>query len=91
MKLTENYFAGGSDSGAGAHGPGTRGAFKLDFCPETPAYYLLIPGAGVEMLAELDLRLARDRGVSGGGRTLLECDGWSARVRARGVVAAGRL
>ena len=60
LKLTENYFAGASLPALARMGLGPVGAFKLDFGPETPAYYLLIPGVSVEILAELDLRLARD-------------------------------
>ena len=60
LKLTENYFAAALIPALSRMGMGPVGAFKLDFGPETPAYYLLLPGASVEMLAELDLRLARD-------------------------------
>lgn len=60
LKLTENYFAGALIPALGRMSLGPAGAFRLDFGPETPAYYLLVPGASVEMLAELDLRLARD-------------------------------
>jgi hypothetical protein len=60
LKLTENHFAGALIPALGRMGLGPAGAFKLDYGPETPAYYLLIPGASVEVLAELDLRLARD-------------------------------
>lgn len=60
LKLTENYFAAALIPALGRMGMGPVGAFKLDIGPETPAYYLLIPGAGVEMVAELDLRLAHD-------------------------------
>ncbi|MGD0481339.1 MAG: NIPSNAP family protein [Terracidiphilus sp.] len=60
LKLTENYFAGALIPALARMSLGPAGAFKLDIGPETPAYYLLIPGAGVEMLAELDPRLARD-------------------------------
>jgi hypothetical protein len=60
LKLTENYFAAALIPALGRMGLGPVGALKLDIGPETPAYYLLIPGAGPEMLAELDLRLARD-------------------------------
>jgi hypothetical protein len=41
-------------------GIGPVGAFRLDIGPETPAYFLLIPGPSIETLAELDLRLAKD-------------------------------
>jgi NIPSNAP protein len=60
LKLTENYFAGALIPALSRMGLGPVGALKLDFGPETPAYYLLIPGTSVEILAELDLRLARD-------------------------------
>ena len=60
LKLTENYFAGALIPALGRMGLGPAGALKLDIGPETPAYYLLIPGASVEILAELNLRLARD-------------------------------
>jgi len=59
LKLTENYFAALLPA-LGRLGLGPAGAFKLDIGPETPAYYLLIPGADLETLVELDLRLARD-------------------------------
>ena len=60
LKLTENYFAGAMIPALSRMGLGPVGALKLDFGPETPAYCLLVPGVSVEMLAELDLRLARD-------------------------------
>jgi hypothetical protein len=43
-------------------GMGPIGAFKVDVGPETPVFYLLIPGSRVEALVELDLRLAQDEG-----------------------------
>jgi hypothetical protein len=49
-----------ADSGAGKRmGMGPVGAFRVDIGPETPVYYLLIPGSRVRAgaLAELDLRL----------------------------------
>jgi hypothetical protein len=60
LKLTENYFAAALIPALGRVSLGPTGAFRLDYGSETPAYYLLIPGPSVEMLAELDLRLARD-------------------------------
>jgi hypothetical protein len=60
LKLTENYFAQALIPALARMSLGPTGAFRLDIGPETPAYYLLIPGASVEMLADLDLRLARD-------------------------------
>ncbi len=60
LKLTESYFSGAMIPALTRMGLGPVGAFKLDIGPETPAYYLLIPGPSVETLAELDLRLAED-------------------------------
>jgi len=60
LKLTENYFAGALIPALGRMSLGPVAALKLDVGPETPAYYLLIPGASIEILAELDLRLAQD-------------------------------
>ena len=60
LKVTESYFSGALIPALGRLGLGPVGAFKLDIGPETPAYYLLIPGSSVETLAELDLRLAED-------------------------------
>jgi hypothetical protein len=60
LKLTENYFAGALLPALARMALGPVGAFKLDYGPETPAYYLLIPGLSAEPLAELDLRLGLD-------------------------------
>lgn len=59
-KLTESYFGDALIPALTRMGMGPIGAFKLDIGPETPAYYVLIPGTAVEALAELDLRLAAD-------------------------------
>ncbi len=60
LKLTESFFAEALMPALARQGMGPVGAFKLDIGPETPAYYLLIPGPSVEALAELDLHLAED-------------------------------
>jgi hypothetical protein len=59
-KLTANYIASALIPALTRLGIGPAGAFQLTIGPETPAYYVLIPGASVEMLATLDLRLAQD-------------------------------
>jgi len=41
-------------------GLGPVGAFKLDIGPETPAFYLLIPGSSATALATVDTQLAAD-------------------------------
>jgi hypothetical protein len=59
-KLTEDYFRGALIPALTRMGLGPIGAFKVDVGPVTPEFYLLIPGAQVETVATLDLRLAKD-------------------------------
>src|SRR5271157_2725663 len=61
-KLTESFFGDALIPALTRLGLGPVGAFKLDIGPETPAFYLLIPGSSVDALAELDLRLGQDAG-----------------------------
>jgi hypothetical protein len=60
LKLTESYFGDALIPALGRMGMGPIGAFKVDIGPQTPAYYLLIPGSSVEAHATLELRLAQD-------------------------------
>jgi hypothetical protein len=60
LKLTEDYFAHALIPAIGRMGFGPVGAFRLDFGPETPAYFLLVPGPTTDDLAKLDLNLAGD-------------------------------
>lgn len=59
-QLTERYFADALIPALTRMGLGPIGAYSLAYGPETPAYYLLAPGASIDALAELDLRLAQD-------------------------------
>jgi len=59
-KLTEDYFGGALIPALGRMGMGPVGAFRVDIGPETPVFYLLVPGGSGQVLAELDLRLAED-------------------------------
>jgi hypothetical protein len=59
-KLTESYFGDALIPALARMGMGPVGAFRVDIGPETPVYYLLIPGASAQGLAELDLRLVDD-------------------------------
>ncbi|HZP06222.1 MAG TPA: NIPSNAP family protein [Terracidiphilus sp.] len=61
LKLTENYFAQALIPALTRMGLGPVGAMRVDFGPETPTYYLIIPGASVETLATLELKLADDQ------------------------------
>ncbi len=59
-KITESYFGDALIPALTRMGMGPIGAFKLDYGPETPAFYVLIPGRSIEALAMIDLRLAQD-------------------------------
>jgi hypothetical protein len=59
-KLTEAYFADALIPALGRMGMGPVGAFRLEYGPQTPAFYLLIPAGSAEALAAIDLRLAED-------------------------------
>jgi hypothetical protein len=60
LKLTESYFGDALIPALNRMGMSPIGAFKIDIGPQTPAYYLLIPGSSLEAHAELELRLAQD-------------------------------
>src|SRR5882757_7448861 len=59
-KITESYFGDALIPALTRLGMGPIGAFKLDYGPETPAFYALIPGHSIEELATIELRLAQD-------------------------------
>jgi len=59
-KLAEDYFRGALIPALTRIGLGPIGAFRVDVGPETPTFYLLIPGPTVEAVAAVDLRLAKD-------------------------------
>jgi NIPSNAP len=58
--LTEHYFGEALFPALTRLGLGPSGAFRVEIGPETPVFYLLIPGSSVDTLANLDLRLAQD-------------------------------
>lgn len=59
-KVTESFIGDALIPALGRLGMGPVGAFRLDFGPETPAFYVVIPGNSLEALVELNLRLAED-------------------------------
>jgi hypothetical protein len=59
-KLTEKYFSDALIPALAKSGMGPVGAFSVVFGPESPTYYLLIPGSSAQALAELDLQLSKD-------------------------------
>jgi hypothetical protein len=58
--LTEHYIGDALIPALTRRGMGPVGAFSLSFGPETPQFYVLIPGPSVEALATIDLELAKD-------------------------------
>jgi hypothetical protein len=60
LKITENFLGSALIPALQRLGLGPVGALKLDIGPETPAYYLLVPGPSAEQLATLNLRLTAD-------------------------------
>jgi len=59
-KLTESYFADALLPALTRLGIGPVGAFRLEFGPETPAFYLVISSSNLPTLAALDLHLVED-------------------------------
>lgn len=60
LKLTEDYFGNALIPALGRLALGPIGAFRVDYGPEIPTYYLLVPGPSSSVLAELDLHLRKD-------------------------------
>src|ERR1035437_8855957 len=58
--LTQSYFADALIPALIRLGLGPIGAFQADIGSQSPAYYLLIPSASIEALAQIPLRLAGD-------------------------------
>ncbi len=58
--VTEHYFAQALLPALARLGMDRVGAFRLEIGPETPTFYLLIPGSSLEALGTLDLRLRED-------------------------------
>lgn len=59
-KLTESFIGDAFIPALSRLGMGPVGAFRVDIGPETPAYYVLIPGPSVESLVQVNLHLAKD-------------------------------
>ena len=60
LGLTQSYFEHALIPALNRMAITPVGAFTLDIGPETPTYFLLIPGSSVESLVTLDARLAED-------------------------------
>ena len=57
---TSNYLGQALIPALNRMGMGPVGAFTVDIGPETPTFYVVIPGPSLELLAELDLKLGED-------------------------------
>jgi hypothetical protein len=60
LKLTETFLAGALFPTLQRFGFGPIGAFRVDFGPETPTFYVVIPGSSAGQLATVNLQLAAD-------------------------------
>ena len=60
VEVAEHYFEQALVPALGRLGLVPVGAFRVDIGPETPAFYVLIPGSDLGMLAGVDHRLAQD-------------------------------
>ncbi len=58
--LAETYFSDALIPALSRMGLGPVGAFKLDIGPETPTFYLLIPGSSADAVTLIDTHLAAD-------------------------------
>jgi hypothetical protein len=59
-KLTDNYVSNALIPALNRLGIAPVGAFHLDFGPETPTLYLLLPSTKLETLARAELELVKD-------------------------------
>jgi len=59
-KLTDNYVSNALIPALNRLGIAPVGAFRLDFGPETPTLYLLLPSTKLETLATAELELVKD-------------------------------
>lgn len=59
-RLTDTYVADSLIPALNRLGIAPVGAFHLDYGPETPTLYLLLPCSNLETLVNVDLRLAQD-------------------------------
>jgi hypothetical protein len=59
-KLSDQFFSSALIPALNRLGLKPIGAFKVQFGPQTPTTYLLIPGTSLETVTEVDLLLAKD-------------------------------
>ena len=59
-KLADDFFSGALIPALNRLGFSPVGVFRVDFGPQTPTTYVLIPGTNLETLVNVDLLLAKD-------------------------------
>ncbi|MDE1177707.1 MAG: NIPSNAP family protein [Edaphobacter sp.] len=59
-KAADQFFANAFIPAANRMGLSPIGVFRVDIGPQTPTYYVLIPGSKLETIVDLDLLLAAD-------------------------------
>jgi hypothetical protein len=59
-KLTDQFFSAALIPALNKLGLSPIGVFRVDIGPQTPTYYLLIPGSNLETVVNVDLLLAND-------------------------------
>jgi hypothetical protein len=59
-RLTDQFFSAALIPALNRLGLSPIGAFRVEFGPQTPTIYLLIPGSKLETLVDVDLLLAKD-------------------------------
>lgn len=60
--LADQFFSGALIPALNRLGLSPIGVFRVDFGPQTPTTYVLIPGSNLETLVNVDLLLAKDDG-----------------------------
>jgi len=71
-KLTESFLAEALAPGLNRLGISPVGVFSVSVGPESPAYYVLIPGTSAESLATVDFRLEQDAEYMKSGEAFLK-------------------
>lgn len=59
-RLADQFFSGALIPALNRLGLSPIGVFRVDFGPQTPTTYVLVPGTNLETLANVDLLLAKD-------------------------------
>jgi hypothetical protein len=72
LKLADDYFREALVPGLNRMGIAPVGVFNLSIGPDTPAVYVLIPGASAEMLSGLEKRLWQDAQYTKAGSDFLK-------------------